>query len=246
MFINAILFNSEARHNIRTVDINRLEKVDETLLRTILGSHRKCPLEMLYLETGTMPLRFIIGSRRIMYLQTLLKRNNDELTKQVLLAQKRAPLKGDFTMLVEEDLKAMKFEADFSMIENLSKQALKRTVKMKMRKASFSYLLSLKKQHSKVNHIAYKELETQKYLKSIIFDNVEASLLFGLRTKTARQFKGNFPNLNKTCIHYSLKCWKENETPPIDSQEHILECKKLSDIRVQEIAMEKVVYANII
>ena len=177
-----------------------------------------------------------------MYLQTLLKRNNEELTKQVLLAQKRAPIKGDFVLLVEDDLKAMEIEANFNMIENSSKQTFKRIVKTKVRKASFNYLLSLKSHHSKVHHIAYKELETQKYLKSIMFTNVEASLLFGLRTRTARQFKGNFPNLRLNCVHCPLKCWTANETPVIDSQEHILECKKLCDFRVKEIATEKVVY----
>ena len=245
MFLNAILFNSEAWHDVRNSDINRLEKVDEALLRVILGSHSKSPIEMLYLETSTMPLRFIIGSRRLMYLQTLLKRNNDELTKQVLLAQKRNPTKGDFILLCQDDLKTMKIDANFGMIENLSKQAFKRMVKIKVRNAALSFLLSLKEQHSKVRHIEYKGLEAQNYLKSIIFTNDEASLLFGLRTKTARQFKGNFPFQNTICIHCPLKCWKTKETPLIDSQEHILQCKSLSDIRSQDIANDKVEYSNL-
>ena len=78
-----------------------------------------------------------------------------------------------------------------------------------------------------------------------MFTNVEASLLFGLRTRTAKQFKGNFPNLRLNCVHCPLKCWTANETPVIDSQEHILECKKLCDFRVKEIATEKVVYSDL-
>ena len=78
-----------------------------------------------------------------------------------------------------------------------------------------------------------------------MFTNVEASLLFGLRTRTARKFKGNFPNLRLNCVHCPLKCWTANETPVIDSQEHILECKKLCDFRVKEIATEKVVYSDL-
>ena len=37
MFINSVLFNSEAWHGIRTNDINRLEKVDERLLLIFLA-----------------------------------------------------------------------------------------------------------------------------------------------------------------------------------------------------------------
>ena len=59
------------------------------------------------------------------------------------------------------------------------------------------------------------------------------------------QFKGNFPNLKMNCIHCPLKCWTANETPVIDSQEHILECKKLCDFRVKEIATQKVEYSNL-
>ena len=76
-----------------------------------------------------------------------------------------------------------------------------------------------------------------------MFTNDEASLLFSLRTKTARQFKGNFPHL--TCIHCPLKCWVSYEAPIIDSQEHILQCKKLSKIAMQDIVHEKVEYSNL-
>ena len=82
-------------------------------------------------------------------------------------------------------------------------------------------------------------------MKSIIFTNEETSLLFGLRTKTAREFKANFPHQNMTCIHCPLKCWAPNQTPLIDTQEHILQCKKLSAIRMQEIVSEKVEYSNL-
>ena len=51
MLINGILFNSEAWQGPETKHIILLEKVDEALLRGILGAHPKIPLETLYLET---------------------------------------------------------------------------------------------------------------------------------------------------------------------------------------------------
>ena len=59
LFINGTLFNSEAWQGSVNDNIELLEKVDETLLQGILGAHSKLPLEALFLETGTIPLRFV-------------------------------------------------------------------------------------------------------------------------------------------------------------------------------------------
>ena len=68
IFLNAILFNSEAWHGISDADIEHLEKVDEALLRGILRAHSKIALEALYLETGSLPIRYILKNRRLCYL----------------------------------------------------------------------------------------------------------------------------------------------------------------------------------
>ena len=72
MLINAILFNSEAWHSVEKEDIKKLEKIDEMLLRSLMGSHQKTPIEFLYLETGSLPIRYIISIRRMNYLKTIL------------------------------------------------------------------------------------------------------------------------------------------------------------------------------
>ena len=70
VLINGVLFYSEAWHAIKENEVKILESIDEHLLRSIVGAHAKTPLEFLYLETGTMPIRFIISSRRLLYQQT--------------------------------------------------------------------------------------------------------------------------------------------------------------------------------
>ena len=65
--------------------------VDEHLLRSLVKAHSKTPPEFLYLEAGAV--RFIISSRRLNYLQTILKRGDSELTKKIYQAQKKIPLK---------------------------------------------------------------------------------------------------------------------------------------------------------
>ena len=81
LLINCILFNSEAWQGITNSEIEMLEKVDEDLLRGIIKAHSKIPTEVLYLETGSLPIRFILTSRRISYFYTILKRHPEELIK---------------------------------------------------------------------------------------------------------------------------------------------------------------------
>ena len=81
------------------------KKLDQYLLRKIIGAHSKVPVEFLYLETSTTPLNSILKSRRINYLHTILGRSDLELTRKIYNAQKQDPIKGDWVTLVKEDLK---------------------------------------------------------------------------------------------------------------------------------------------
>ena len=69
------MHNSEAWHDIENKDIIPLEKVDEALLRGLVNAHAKTPIEALYLETNSLPIRFILKIRRIMYLKNILKKD---------------------------------------------------------------------------------------------------------------------------------------------------------------------------
>ena len=72
LLINSLLFNSEAWYNVSNNDIEELEKADEALLRRILECPQSTPREMLYLELSCIPVRFIILSKRIMFLYYIL------------------------------------------------------------------------------------------------------------------------------------------------------------------------------
>ena len=79
-FVNSMLLNAEAWHNVLKKDINVFTSMDKYLVRKIINCHSKAPIEMLYLETGTTPVEYILASRRLNYLHTVLTRNNRELT----------------------------------------------------------------------------------------------------------------------------------------------------------------------
>ena len=92
-----------AWHDVKEAELKSLESVDEHLLRSLVKAHSKTPLEFLYLETGAAPIRFLISSRRMIYLQTIVKRSDNEVTKKIYQTQKNDPVRGDNTELVKAD-----------------------------------------------------------------------------------------------------------------------------------------------
>merc|ERR1719300_603417 len=107
---------------------------------------------------------------------------------------------------------------------DMSKNSFKKFVKSKIRSAALSYLLELQQKHSKVKHIKYTQLKTQAYLKSQLFSNDDVKLIFALRTRTAEQFKANFPNKYQGRISCPMQCKDVNGDIIADTQQHLLSC----------------------
>ena len=236
MLLNSLLFNSEAWHDITEKEIKLLEVVDEHLLRSLAGAHSKTPLEFLYLETGSVPVRFILACRRMIYLQTILKRPDTELTKQIYLTQKEKPTKGDFYCLVVQDFEAIREPLNEKDIANKSKLSHKNNIKHKTRNAAFEYLKEKQSQHSKIKDVQYKSLETQQYMTSTLFNNTEVCLLFALRSRYI-DCKTNFRYKYKNDDLLCQLCGQSE-----DNQPHLLQCKILSKYFESE---EKVEYNDI-
>ena len=77
--ISSILTNSEAWLGLSNSEVEKLEQVDESLLRRFLEVGEGCPKEMLYLELGCMPIRYTIMIRKILFLHYLLNEEKDSL-----------------------------------------------------------------------------------------------------------------------------------------------------------------------
>ena len=218
MLINGIFFKSEAWHNIHEAELKLLESVIEYLLRSLVKAHSKTPLEFLYLEAGTVPIRFIISSRRLIYLQTILKREDSELTKKIHIAQKNNPSKGDFTKLVESDFALIGESLDETAVENSDTHSYKNFIKAKIKIAALNYLNERKNAHSKISSINYDVLRTQEYFLSPIFSDEEVNLLFALRSRYV-ECRANFKNRYRENDIQCQLCMQS-----CDTQKHILDC----------------------
>ena len=108
-------------------------------------------------------------------------------------AQKLNSVNGDWVELVKNDSETYKIEMNEEKIKTSSKQEHKTIVKKKIKEHIFEKLKLQQEGHSKIRDICYKEFKSQEYLKTHILNNHEVSLLFSLRSRTAKQFKANFP-----------------------------------------------------
>ena len=122
MLVNGILTNAETWYGLTTDNISELEKVDEFLLRKILDTPAKTSKELLYLETGTIPIKFLLKARRINYLHNILSKSENELINHVYLAQKRRPIKDDWFLTVQKDLNDLNIELSENEIKAMKKQ----------------------------------------------------------------------------------------------------------------------------
>ena len=92
---------------------------------------------------------------------------------------------------------------------------------------AFENLQAVQKTHSKVKDMKYAEYKMQNYLKNSEMKYEEATLLFALRSQTAKDIKLNtktFSQNDKMCP----LCLKFEDT-----QKHCIECPKLKSVRDQ-------------
>ena len=220
LLLNGTLFNSEAWHDLKSSQVEAFAKVDEALLKGLTASHAKIPVPALYLETGQVPVRYILACRRILYLQTILHRSDDELIKKVYQAQRADTTEGDFCQLVDADRDLLNLQLTDSQIGSLSSFDLKKLVKLKAKQASFQYLIEIKETKSKMSNITYmNSFLTQPYMLNMTRE--QASLMLALRTRTLRGIRTDFGDM------YPSKECPLPGCQDLDSISHLLTCPVL-------------------
>ena len=139
--------------------------MDRVLLGQILGLPKSTPAEALYLEVGCLNIGTIVKMRRINFLHTLLRSNEESTLSQFFQTQLNHPDKDDWTVQVCQDLNDFQIDKNFAAIKSKSKESFKNMVKKHAKDYAFNCLMERKSSHSKLRNISYDELSLQKYLK---------------------------------------------------------------------------------
>ena len=229
LLLSTLLSNSEAWVNLSNNNIKDLESVDEHFLRNIFREAHsktsllaKTPLELLYLETGCIPIRFILKSRRLNFLHYILNDKEDSLLSNVFKAQCDNPVKGDWITTVKSDMEEFGMKLTFEEIRSQTKDSFKRTVKKYVADSALNYLKELQKDHSKSKPLHYQKLALQEYLTANNLMTIrEKQFTFAARARMI-DLKCNFK-----IGHKDLKCrlCKTHE----ENQQGLLICKVLRE-----------------
>ena len=226
LLLSSILLNSECWYHLTNTDIQSLETVDNTLHRRILESAVSTPISILHLELGTIPIRYLIKCRRLIYLQYILKQDKNTLLYKFFQAQVTDPKKGDWVPSVIQDIKDVNLNMDFDEISLMSENSYTHKVKVAIRKAAFNWLISEKNKPRPSNspkgiNLNYTQLKLQDYFLPNAMSIKQCNLLFSLRAdmvNVRRNFKHSFTDMICPICHDSTQ---------LDTQPHILQCVKL-------------------
>ena len=143
------MYNSEVWYGVLQKQVEKLEKCDELFLRSLLEAHSKTAIEALYIETGKMPIRFILQKRRLMYWHHIVTRENDSLLNKFYNAQKNEPVSGDWINQLEKDKKEFNINYNDTDLKSISKNLFKKEIKKIANLLAVKYLQNLKSKHSK-------------------------------------------------------------------------------------------------
>ena len=214
--INGMLCSVEALYGLTSSHIEKLERCDRYFMRKIFNAPRTTPTESFYLETGALPIRFIIMARRLLFYWSILNKPESELVKQVFNTQKLKPVKNDWCLTVVEDLQQLDIYNSENEIANMKKSTFKTLITNKIRELASRFLNNLKDKHIKSKKLKNSHA-MQTYLMSSELTTDEKQLLFSFRTNTF-QCKENY----KFKYGSDLNC---EICSQIDSQPHLLTCK---------------------
>ena len=203
MLVGTLLTCSEAWYNVSEAELGQLEQVDKSLWTSILEVARTVPYDLVCLELGIEPIRYIVMRRRLIYLQHILRQKETSLVKNFFKTQLATLKKKDWGTTVKEDLKHLNIEIPIEEIEHLPKATYIKLIKKKIYQKSFEYLLDKRNtRNGKGMQMCYQKLEIQNYLSSEDIDitNHERKLIFQLRTSMNFKIKSHFRRMHESVL----------------------------------------------
>ena len=185
-------------------------------------AHSKTALELFYLETGSIPIRYILMSRRLNFLWYLVHQKEDSLLSNFFRAQCEDPIRGDWVSQVRADMESLDLVMTFEDIRAIPKDTFKELVKKHVRATAFAGLKEIQESHSKSKKLKYNEMKMNDYLAANTgMTRNEKSFAFCARSHMLN-VKKNF-KFGKTDLKCSLGC------DTMEDQEHILQCPVLKE-----------------
>ena len=145
--MNKLVYNSEVWYNVSDDQISKLEQIDEMWMRKLFSLAKSAPKEGIYIESGKMPIRFIVMIRRLMYFWHVLHKNENELVNRFLSAQQIWTGRNDWISQVRKNISEINLKLTDKQITDMKNEEFKKQVKTKVELFAIRYLKKMQSKH---------------------------------------------------------------------------------------------------
>ena len=205
---------------VKLKHVEMLESQDRSLLTRLFGVPSTCSYEAVYMETGLLPVRFILQGRRLMYYWTLLNKSDDELVKKFFNVQKEHSVNDDWIEQIKDDITSLGINLNEQEVKVMKKTKFKNGLKKKLKENATSFLYKYKEKHTKTKHL--NNYKFQSYLSSDKLTTNEKKLLFSLRTRSI-DVKRNY----KKKFKFNMSCSLCKDDSQEETEMHLQKCSKI-------------------
>ena len=94
------------------------------LLQNLMNCSSSVPKDLIYLELGIVPIRFIIQTRRLLYLHHILQQKEESLLYRFFEAQLENPTSKDWVSQTLDDLEEFEINLELEEIQNMKKRKI--------------------------------------------------------------------------------------------------------------------------
>ena len=219
VFLQSVLFNSQAWSDIKRTEFDRLQVVQLKYLKRSMKVPSSCPNAATFLEFGVIPIEGEIHSRQLSFLHHILTlENSDPVYKmytELRSFEHEINWASDTKQLCEK-YNLLSYEED--AIKCMSKDSWKTLVRKNVETFWFNKLVQECVSMKKTQNLKYDALRCQDYL--VAMSPLDAQIIFRLRTRSV-SCKGNMSSAHRADMSCRL-CGECDET-----QEHITNCSKI-------------------
>ncbi len=182
IFLQSILFNSQAWSNITDTDIKKLNVLQLKFLKRAIRAKQATSNSFVYLELGVLPISYEIHKRQLSFLHHIVHMEENDPAKEMWRNQQALPSYANWWTDVKQLMVTYSLNLSEENIKGMSKDTFKAKVKGAVRKKAFQDLCCDLKEKSRTKEIFYTELETQEYIKKL-YPN-QSRIVFQYRSKT--------------------------------------------------------------
>ena len=181
----SILYGTEVMFHITEMEKRTLEKIEESQMRNFFQTEKGCSIQIMYLDGGLVPARYLILGNKVNYLHYILNEDSNSLLLKFLQAQIKFPVKNDWNSEVKNILTQLQINLSYEEIRSMKKSTFKTLVRRSVEKKAFSDLINKQKSGQKGCEIMYgKTFEMADYLMPNQLNIEDLIEIFQLRSRT--------------------------------------------------------------